>query len=68
MRKFYPVNKGRFSACLCKIYTVEVCMIFVENLSFFAVISCVRHIEKISVISHKTFFRKGQERQNKKIE
>ena len=35
MHKFYPVDKGRFSTCLCKIYAVKVCMILVEMLSVF---------------------------------
>ena len=47
MHKFYPVNKGRFSACLCKIYTVEVCMIIEEILSFFPVISGLRQVGRI---------------------
>ena len=36
MCKVYPVDKGRFSACLWKIYAVnKVCTISVETLSFF---------------------------------
>ena len=69
MRKFYPVSKGRFSACLCKIYAVKVCVNLVEILSFlsdfikfYPMISYVTQIGRISLISYKTFFRKGEER------
>ena len=54
MHKFYPVNKGRFSASLCKIYTVEVCMIIVEILSFFSCDFWCEASWKNFFISYKT--------------
>ena len=34
MRKFYPIQKDRFSACLSKIYAVKGCMNLAYFLSF----------------------------------
>ena len=53
MHKFCPVNKGRFSACLCKIYTVKVFMIIAEILSFFPITSCVRQVGRFFFIHVK---------------
>ena len=34
MRKFYPIQKDKFSACLSKIYAVKVCMNLAHFLLF----------------------------------
>ena len=56
MCKFYHIDKGRFSACLSKTYA-KVCMILVDILSLFSVISCMRQIE-MSFISYQTSLEK----------
>ena len=33
MHKFYPVNKGRVYACLCKVYAVS-CRVYAVSVSY----------------------------------
>lgn len=55
--KNYSSLRADFLPCLRKIYTGKVCMILVEVLSFF-VISCIRQIKVIYLISYKTSLEK----------
>ena len=65
MHKFYSANKHRFSA---RLYVKL--MQFMQKslyhscgiLSFFSVISYVTQINRITFISHKTYYTKGQKR------